>query len=46
MGQRIKEFRDLLTKTQTQELILNMLGISLDYYWGHYVAEGDKSETM
>ena len=42
MGQLIKEFRDSLT--QTQEQILNMLGISLDYYWGHSVAEGDKSE--
>jgi transposase len=42
MGQMIKEFRDSLT--QTQELILNMLGISLDYYWGHSAAEGDKSD--
>jgi transposase len=42
MGRLIKEFRDSLT--QTQELILSMLGISLDYYWGHSAAEGDKSE--
>ncbi len=42
MGQMIKEFRDSLT--QTQELILNMLGISLEYYWGHSAeVEGDKS---
>ena len=44
MGQMIKEFRDSLT--QTQELILNMLGISLDCYWGHSAAEGDKSEKL
>jgi len=42
MGQITKEFRDSLN--QTQELILNMLGISLDYYWRHSAAEGDKSE--
>ncbi|MBA7546096.1 hypothetical protein ES705_38479 [subsurface metagenome] len=42
MGQLIKEFRDSFT--QTQELILSMLGISLDNYWGHSAAEGDKSK--
>ena len=42
MGQITKEFRYSLN--QTQELILNMLGISLDYYWRHSAAEGDKSE--
>ena len=42
-GQTIKEFRDSLT--QTQELILSMLGISLYYYWGNSAeAEADKSE--
>ncbi len=44
MGQITKEFRYSLN--QTQELILNMLGISLDYYWRHSAAEGDKSEKM
>ena len=42
IGQKTKEFRDSLN--QTQEQILNMLGISLDYYWRHSVADGDKSE--
>ena len=43
MGQMKKEFRDSLT--QTQELILSMLGISSDYYWGYAAGvEGDKSE--
>ena len=38
MGQMTKEFRDSLN--QTQEQILNLLGISLDYYWGDPAAEG------
>nr|WP_176226187.1 hypothetical protein [Candidatus Hakubella thermalkaliphila] len=42
MGQMTKEFRDSLT--QTQEQILNLLGISSDYYWGQSVVEGEKSE--
>ena len=37
-----KEFRDSLT--QTQELILKMLGISLDYYWGLSATESNNSE--
>jgi transposase len=38
MGQMTKEFRDSLT--QTQEQILNLLGISSDYYWGKSAIEG------
>ena len=38
MGQITKEFRDSLT--QTQEQILNLLGISSDYYWGKSAVEG------
>lgn len=37
MGQETKEFRDSLT--QTQEQILNLLGINVDSYWGRPVAE-------
>ncbi|MBW2002462.1 MAG: IS1634 family transposase [Deltaproteobacteria bacterium] len=42
MGQTTKEFRDSLTKIQKQ--ILNLLGISSDYYWGRSAVVDETSK--
>ena len=43
-GETTKEFRDSLT--ETQQKILDLLGISLNYYWGNSFSEEFNSEKL